>query len=140
MSLSEGETLGLVGESGSGKTTVGRCILGLETADAGELVYRGQTLALPKGLPRALRPKMQIVFQDPFDSLDPRWTVFDLLGEPLFGRVLFAGEHTQSARMVYVDGAMASGVREAKRLLQLARVQLGPDSGHASTPASTVPS
>ena len=50
----------------------------------------------------------------------------DLLGEPLHGRVLFAGEHTQSARLVYTDGAMASGIREAKRLLQRPQVNLGP--------------
>jgi polyamine oxidase len=50
----------------------------------------------------------------------------DLLGEPLHGRLLFAGEHTQSARLVYTDGAMASGIREAKRLLQRAHVRLGP--------------
>jgi polyamine oxidase len=50
----------------------------------------------------------------------------DLLGEPLHGRLLFAGEHTQSARLVYTDGAMASGIREAKRLLQRAHVNLGP--------------
>lgn len=50
----------------------------------------------------------------------------DLLGEPLHGRLLFAGEHTQSARLVYTDGAMASGIREAKRLLQRAHVSLGP--------------
>jgi polyamine oxidase len=50
----------------------------------------------------------------------------DLLGEPLYGRLLFAGEHTQSARLVYTDGAMASGIREAKRLLQQAHVSLGP--------------
>jgi peptide/nickel transport system ATP-binding protein len=83
LDIRPGETLGLVGESGSGKTTVGRCILGLEKADEGELIYRGQKLELRQGLPRALRPKMQIVFQDPFDSLDPRWSVADLLGEPL---------------------------------------------------------
>ena len=53
----------------------------------------------------------------------------DLLGEPLHGRLLFAGEHTQSARLVYTDGAMASGIREAKRLLQRARVNLGPKAG-----------
>jgi polyamine oxidase len=56
--------------------------------------------------------------------LDP-----DLLGEPLHGRLLFAGEHTQSARLVYTDGAMASGIREAKRLLQRAQVNLGPRVG-----------
>jgi polyamine oxidase len=52
----------------------------------------------------------------------------DLLGEPLHGRLLFAGEHTQSARLVYADGAMASGIREAKRLLQRAQVNLGPSA------------
>jgi len=53
----------------------------------------------------------------------------DLPGEPLHGRLLFAGEHTQSARLVYADGAMASGIREAKRLLQRAHVNLGPSGG-----------
>jgi polyamine oxidase len=53
----------------------------------------------------------------------------DLLGEPLHGRLLFAGEHTQSTRLVYTDGAMASGIREAKRLLQRPRVSLGPAAG-----------
>jgi polyamine oxidase len=50
----------------------------------------------------------------------------DLLGEPIGGRLLFAGEHTQSARVAYADGAMTSGIREAKRLLQQPSVQLGP--------------
>jgi polyamine oxidase len=50
----------------------------------------------------------------------------DLLGEPVGGRLLFAGEHTQSARMAYADGAMTSGIREAKRLLGLPSVRLGP--------------
>jgi oligopeptide/dipeptide ABC transporter ATP-binding protein len=83
-SVRPGETLGLVGESGSGKTTVGRCILGLVRADEGFMRYRGRDIGnLANGLPRTLRPKMQIVFQDPYDSLDPRWTVADLLEEPL---------------------------------------------------------
>jgi oligopeptide/dipeptide ABC transporter ATP-binding protein len=86
--IDAGSTLGLVGESGSGKTTVGRCLLGLEIADAGELLYRGAKLGLlDAGVPRArrldLRAKLQLVFQDPYDTLDPRWTVRDLLGEPL---------------------------------------------------------
>jgi polyamine oxidase len=50
----------------------------------------------------------------------------DLLGEPVGGRLLFAGEHTQSARLAYADGAMTSGIREAKRLLGLASVRIGP--------------
>jgi oligopeptide/dipeptide ABC transporter ATP-binding protein len=92
LEIRPGETLGLVGESGSGKTTVGRCILGLEKANEGELIYRGHPIDLRKGLPRSLRPKMQIVFQDPYDSLDPRWTVEDLLGEPLDLHTAFRGE------------------------------------------------
>ncbi len=54
----------------------------------------------------------------------------DLLGEPLHGRLLFAGEHTQSRRLVYTDGAMASGIREAKRLLRRTHVSLGPRASH----------
>ncbi len=83
LEIRSGETLGLVGESGSGKTTVGRCLLGLVPADRGRLMFQGHTVDLAEGLPRALRPKMQIVFQDPYDSLDPRWTAADALGEPL---------------------------------------------------------
>jgi peptide/nickel transport system ATP-binding protein len=96
LDIRPGETLGLVGESGSGKTTVGRCILGLEKANEGELIHRGQQIDLRQGLPRALRPKMQIVFQDPFDSLDPRWTVADLLGEPLDLHTDLHGEARQA--------------------------------------------
>ncbi len=83
LEIRRGETLGLVGESGSGKTTVGRCLLGLVPADHGGLVFQGQAIDLAHGLPRALRPRMQIVFQDPYDSLDPRWTAADTLAEPL---------------------------------------------------------
>ena len=96
LDIRPGETLGLVGESGSGKTTVGRCILGLEKADEGELIYRETKIDLRQGLPRALRPKMQIVFQDPYDSLDPRWTVHDLLGEPLGLHTSLRGEARQA--------------------------------------------
>jgi oligopeptide/dipeptide ABC transporter ATP-binding protein len=83
LQIRRGETLGLVGESGSGKTTVGRCLLGLVPPDTGQLTFDGQTIDLTKGLPLALRPKLQIVFQDPYDSLDPRWTAADALAEPL---------------------------------------------------------
>src|SRR6185503_13095122 len=82
--ISRGETLGLVGESGSGKTTVGRCILRLVESDKGDVDFAGAsvTLAAPSAL-RALRRKLQVVFQDPFDSLDPRWTVADILAEAM---------------------------------------------------------
>ena len=82
--LRRGETLGLVGESGSGKTTVGRCILRLIEPDAGDVTFDGASVtdASPDTL-RALRRKLQVVFQDPFDSLDPRWTVRDILAEAM---------------------------------------------------------
>jgi oligopeptide/dipeptide ABC transporter ATP-binding protein len=80
--IQRGETVGLVGESGSGKTTVGRCILRLIEPDSGTIVFGGAdvTGASPSEL-RALRRKFQVVFQDPLDSLDPRWTVADILAE-----------------------------------------------------------
>ncbi len=79
-----GECVGLVGESGSGKTTTGRCLLRLETPTSGDVRYRGRALSgLDDTAFRALRAKMQIVFQDPFDSMNPRWTVGDVVGELL---------------------------------------------------------
>ena len=79
-----GETLGLVGESGSGKTTVGRCLLRLEEPTSGHIAYSGRDIRkMGKRELRAYRSRMQIVFQDPFDSLNPRWTVGQILREPL---------------------------------------------------------
>ncbi len=83
-SIDCGETLGLVGESGSGKSTVGRLLLRMIEPDAGEVVFDGHDVfRAGKGELRRLRREMQIIFQDPFGSLDPRMTVEQIVCEPV---------------------------------------------------------
>ena len=84
LDVAEGETLGLVGESGSGKSTTGYCILQLLKPTSGSIVFDGTELTqLGREELRRMRREMQIVFQDPYSSLDPRMTVGNIVGEPL---------------------------------------------------------
>ena len=112
--IRKGETLGLVGESGCGKSTLGRAILRLIAPTAGRILFEGEDLTnLPDAALRRVRRKMQMIFQDPFSSLDPRMTVGDTVAEPmLVHRLANASERREKVaelfRLVRLDPGMAS--------------------------------
>ncbi len=109
--VARGETLGLVGESGSGKTTVGRCILRLIEPSSGYIAFEGtDVLSLDSGDMRRMRRHMQIVFQDPYASLNPRMTVGSIIAEPLI-----------------IHGGMSNSERADRVAELLEKVGLNPD-------------
>ncbi len=113
LSIKPNETVGLVGASGAGKSTIGRIIAGLETSDSGQLIYQGKDLQRMSAKERKqATSSIQMIFQDPYESLSPRMTIEQLVAEPLVIQKLYAKDPEQRRH----------AVREA-----LAEVSLSPD-------------
>ncbi|HEY9011269.1 MAG TPA: oligopeptide/dipeptide ABC transporter ATP-binding protein [Devosia sp.] len=102
-SIRQGETLGIVGESGCGKSTLGRCILQLLTPDSGRVLWMGEDITrLPEGEMRKRRRDLQIIFQDPLASLNPRMTVGEIIADPLRTLMPEIGGEERRKRVVRV--------------------------------------
>jgi len=113
LTLDRGETLGIVGESGCGKTTLGRCIARLEEPSEGEILFKGRNLAGSSRIGREDRRNIQIVFQDPYSSLNPRKTVGSILSEPfrVHGLMTAAGRLEVARELLATVGLRADCAR-----------------------------
>jgi len=109
LEIGKGETFALVGESGSGKSTIAKMVVGLLAPSGGTIRFDGHPVDAGNGIPRALRRRFQMIFQDPFASLNPRWRVGDIVAEPIrtFGLMNASEARAEVARLLQVVGLTA---------------------------------
>ncbi|MBN8292058.1 ATP-binding cassette domain-containing protein [Rhodobacter sp. NTK016B] len=112
--IARGETFALVGESGSGKSTIAKMVVGLLPPSAGTITFDGQRIDTSAGIPRSLRRRFQMIFQDPFASLNPRWRVGEIIAEPIrtFGLMNPTDARKEAARLLEVVGLSAGDVNK----------------------------
>ena len=114
--IPQGQTLALVGESGCGKSTVARMLVGLYATSRGRVLYNGTDIAsMGSGSGRAMRSQLQMIFQDPYASLNPRWKVLDIIAEPIRVHKLRQGQAAITARVEELLGQVGLAAADAQK-------------------------